>query len=67
MRSGLRPAFPDKAKEFPMPPQQCVWLNNQEGLLPCANQPGQQDEERSIGLGASRSFHLSMENNELLA
>jgi hypothetical protein len=27
MRSGLRSAFPDQAKELPMPPQQRLWLN----------------------------------------
>ncbi len=50
-----------------MPPQQGVWLNKQEGLLPGSNPLGQQDEERSIGPGASGSFHLSTENDELLA
>jgi hypothetical protein len=67
MRSGLRPAFPDEAKKLPMPTQQYVWLNNQEGLLPCSNQPGQQDEEHSIGPGICWPFPLSTENDELLA
>jgi len=39
-------------------------LNKQEGLLPGSNQSGQQDEKRSIRLGASRSFYLPMENVE---
>ena len=50
-----------------MPAQQGVWLHDQEGLLPGSNQPGQQDEEDAIGLGACWPFHLSLENDELLA
>jgi len=50
-----------------MPPQQGVWLNNHEGLLPGTNQPGQQDEEEAIGPGDRWPFHLSLENDELLA
>jgi len=50
-----------------MPAQQCVGLNDEEGLLPGANQPGQQDQEQSIGFRACRSFHLPLEDDELLA
>ncbi len=67
VRSGLRPALPEQAKELAMPTQQCVWLNNNKGLLPCANQPGQEHEEHSIRLATSRSFRLPMKNEELLA
>ena len=41
MRSGLRLALPDQAKKLTMPTQQCVWLNDEEGLLPGSNQPGE--------------------------
>jgi hypothetical protein len=27
-----------------MPTQQCVWLNDEEGLLPGSHKPGEQDE-----------------------
>src|SRR5258706_4643904 len=30
MRSDLRPALPDQAKELTMPTQKCVWLNNKK-------------------------------------
>lgn len=50
-----------------MPAQQCVGLNNHEGLLPGSNQPGQQDEEDAIGVRACGPFHLSLEDDELLA
>jgi len=44
-----------------------VWLNNEKGLLPCANQPCQEHEECSVRLGASRPFHLPTENDERLS
>src|SRR5215471_19145406 len=50
-----------------MPPQQGVWLNNHEGLLPGTNQPGQQDEKNAIGLRACWPFHLPLEDEQLLA
>jgi hypothetical protein len=50
-----------------MPPQQCIWLNDQKGLLPGPNQPGQQDEKDAIGPGDGWLFHLPFEDNELLA
>ncbi len=50
-----------------MPPEKCVWLHNEESLLPGANQPGQQNEEETIGPGERWPFHLSPENDELLA
>jgi hypothetical protein len=59
--------LPVQAKELTRPSQQGVWLNDQEGLLPGTNQPGQQDEEDAIGPGDWWPFHLSPENDELLA
>jgi hypothetical protein len=44
-----------------------VWLDKQKGLLPCAHQPCKKHEEYSIRPGASRSFHVPTENDELLA
>jgi hypothetical protein len=67
MRSGLRLALPNQAKELTMPTQQCVGLNNKKGLLPGSNQSGQQDEEHAIRLSIGWSFHLSTENDQLLA
>ena len=50
-----------------MPPEQRLWLYDDDGLLPGLNQPGQQDEEHAIGPGERRPFHLSPEHDELLA
>ena len=50
-----------------MPAEQRLWLHDDEGLLPGSNQPGQQDEEDAIGPGEGWPFHLSSENDELLA
>ena len=59
--------LPIQAKELTMPAQHGLWLNDQKSLLPGSNQPGQQDEEDAIGTGDRWPFHLSMENDELLA
>ena len=45
----------------------CVWLNDQESLLPGSNPSSQQDEKRAIRFGASRSFDLPVKNDKLLA
>ena len=50
-----------------MPAEQGVWLHKQESLLPGSNQRGQEDEEDAIGPGECWPFHLSPENDELLA
>ena len=50
-----------------MPPQQCVWLNDDERLFPCPNHPCQKDEEQPIRLRACRPFHLPLEDDELLS
>ena len=50
-----------------MPAQQRVRLHDQEGLLLGPNQPGQQDEEQAIGSADGWPFHLSPEDEELLA
>jgi len=66
-RSGLGLALPIQTEEFPMPPEQGLWLHDQEGLLPGSNQPGQQNEQDAIGVGACRPFHLPPEDDKLLA
>jgi len=50
-----------------MPTQHCVGLHDQEGLLPGPNQSGQQDKEDAIGSADGWPFHLSPEDDELLA
>jgi hypothetical protein len=50
-----------------MPPQQRLWLHDDEGLFPCPNEPGQQNQEHAIGPGERWPFHLPLEDKELLA
>jgi hypothetical protein len=67
MSRSLGLVLPDEAKELPMPPEQGVWLHDEEGGLSGSNQRGQQDEEDAIGPGDCWPFHLSPQNDELLA
>ncbi|HEX9132215.1 MAG TPA: hypothetical protein VF844_07975 [Ktedonobacteraceae bacterium] len=41
-----------------MPPQQCIWLNDEERLLPPPSHPRQKQQEEPIGLPTGRSFDL---------
>ena len=66
-RSGLGLMLPDQAKELPMPPEQGVWLDDEEGLFPRPNEPCQHDEEKAIRFRACWPFHLPLEDDELLA
>jgi len=49
-----------------MPAQKCLRMNNEEGLFPGPNYPGQQHQEKPIGLPAGRSFDVPMRDDELL-
>ena len=48
---GLCSPLPLQAQELPMPPEQGIWLKEDEGLFPCPNEPCQQDEEHATGPG----------------
>ena len=50
-----------------MPAHRCVWLNNVKGLFPEPGKTREQNEAETVMVGERRSFHLSMEDNELLA
>jgi hypothetical protein len=50
-----------------MPVEQCVWLNNVKGLFPEPGKTSEQHEEKTVMLGENRSFHLAMEDDELLS
>ena len=50
-----------------MPAQECVWLNNVKGLFPEPGKTSEQNEAETVMLGEQRSFHLSIEDDELLA
>jgi hypothetical protein len=49
-----------------MPPQQRLWLNDDEGLSPAPNYLGQQDQEYAVRPGTGRPFHLSPQDDQLL-
>ncbi len=49
-----------------MPPQQRLWLDDEQGLFPGSHHSCQQDEEYPVRLGTGRSFHLSTQDDELL-
>jgi hypothetical protein len=50
-----------------MPAEQCVWLNNVKGLFPEPGKTSEQNEAETVMLGENRSFHLAMEDDELLS
>jgi hypothetical protein len=49
-----------------MPPQERLWLDNEQDLFPRSSRSSEKDQDQTIGLRACRSFDLSAENNELL-
>ena len=68
---GLREAaldlyFQNRRASLAMPPQERLWLNDEQRLLPGSNHFCQQHQEHPICFGVSRSFDLSTENNQLL-
>jgi hypothetical protein len=50
-----------------MPSQKRLWLDNEKGLFPCPNRPRKKNQEHPVRFGTGRSFHLSPEDDELLA
>ena len=50
-----------------MPSEQGIWLNDEQRLFPCPNEPCQQDEEQTIRFRACWPFHLPLEDDELLS
>ena len=50
-----------------MPAQSCLWLDDEERLFPGPNHSCQENEEQAIGFRAYWPFHLSPEDDELLA
>ena len=50
-----------------MPPQERLWLNNEQRLFPGPNHSCQKHQEHPIRFGTGRSFHLSAEDNQLLS
>ena len=59
--------FPEQAEELTMPAKKCLWLNNEEGLFPCSDHPGQEHQKEPIPFSVCRSFDLSTKNDQLLS
>ncbi len=49
-----------------MPPQQCLWLDNEKRSLPGTNHPYEKYQKYAIRFGAYGSFDLSAEDDKLL-
>jgi hypothetical protein len=47
--------------------KKCVWLNNVKDLFPEPGRTSERNEAETVMLGEHRSFHLTMEDDELLA
>jgi hypothetical protein len=67
VRKDLGLTLPIPTKELPMPAEQGLWLDNEQGLVPASNQPSSQHEEHPIRFGACWPFHLTLEDDELLS
>ena len=49
-----------------MPPQERLWLDDEQRLLPGPYHSCQKHQEHAVCLGTGRSFHLSPQDDELL-
>jgi hypothetical protein len=49
-----------------MPSQERLWLDNEQGLLPCARRSSEKDQDHPIRLRECWSFDLPTEDNKLL-
>jgi hypothetical protein len=50
-----------------MPPQESLWLNNEQRLFPCSNHSCQKHQEHAIRFGTDGSLGVSAQDNQLLA
>ncbi len=65
-RNCSGPVFPKELEALAMPPQQCLWLDNDEGLFPAPNYPCQKNQKHPVRFGTGGSFHLSPQDDQLL-
>jgi hypothetical protein len=64
--SRSRFVLPEKSKSLAMPPQQRLWLDNEQSVFPGLNRPRQKNQEHLVRFGTGRPFHLSPEDDKLL-
>jgi hypothetical protein len=50
-----------------MPPQERLWLDKEQCLLPGSYHPCQKHQEHPIRFGTGKSFHLSPQDDQLLS
>jgi len=50
-----------------MPPKQRFWLDDEQGLFPAPNGPRQKKQEHPVRFGTGSTFHLSPQDDQLLA
>ena len=62
--SGL--VLPEELEALAVPPQQRLWLDDEQRLFPGIYYSGQQDQEHAVPLGTCRSFHLATQDDHLL-
>jgi len=62
----LRFAFPEEMKKLPMPAQERLWLDKEEGLFPSSDHPCQEHQQKPVCPFAHRALDLSAQNDELL-
>ena len=65
-RSCPRLVLPKELEALTMPPQKCLWLNNDEGLFPGPHHACQKHQEYAVSPGTGRPFHLSTQDDHLL-
>src|SRR4051794_27717301 len=67
LRLRLRFPPPEQAEALPMPAQQGLRLDDQQGLAPGPKTTGQQHQERPVGRGAARALDAAPQDDDLLA
>lgn len=65
-RCGSRLPVPESAKELPVPAQDGLGLDDQDGLGSGPEAAGQQHQQRPIALGAARARDAAAQDEELL-
>ncbi len=50
-----------------MPPQQRLWLDDEQGLFPGLNHSREKNQQHAVRLGIGRPFHLSTQDNQRLS
>jgi hypothetical protein len=63
---GFDLRFQTRRKSSRGPREIRLRLDEKESLFPAPNHPGQQHQEKSVGFPRDRSFHLSLQDDQLV-